>query len=746
MTMENLIGSTLQNRFKVLSFVASGGMSTVFRVRDTQRNVTLAMKVLHLDLMDDPSASRHFQREARALQRLAHPNIVPFYGLYQEEDLHFLLELFVDGPSLKDILRKKKGKLSLPEVLIIFKALCAALGYAHANGVVHCDVKPGNVMIDRSGQVFLTDFGVARHAESTTTTIGAAGTPAYMAPEQIRGEPVNAATDVYALGVLMYEMLTGRRPFTGAETDSESSGATAGERVRLAHLSQPAKDPHQLNPDITPGLSAVVLKALEKAPQQRYQNAQQFFYAACATLSLDVNVIPDRLILNNLDDDFDLHIGRRDTETSVRLAEKRVEKKTKFESRNLGRIGSAGLVGIVVGLIFIVISLILIRSGKEKQISAQISIGNTTTAISYKATTTDIAEKITATSLAEKATTTAIAEKATATALAQKATSTAVAQNATATALTKRATTTAQTYISLVNEQISSGNLLAEIEKGELDHHVDDFLEVYWVYEDITDFILIADFENPYPSNVSEWSYGFLFRSVGGNDQYRLSILSDKTWLLQNVYPGSDDSIFETIASGGIDDLEVGGAQTNQVVLAALGDEGYLIINQRFIAEMDLSARPGRGDVSLAIGFLGEDEVEGQVTGFKNVALYSTSESHADMIYQEIFADQDWQNSGVIVNRGDIVRITYFEGFWSPWSGEICTALGVPETDPIISNIVTGVLHASLIGMIGNGAPFYVGDQLEFVADEEGSLYLRINDTNLEDNAGSIYVGIEINP
>ncbi len=299
--MENLIGRTLQNRFKVLSYVASGGMSVVYRVWDVQRNVTLAMKVLHLDLMDDLKALKGFQREAKALQRLAHPNIVPFYGLYQEEDLYFLLELFVDGPSLKDILRKRKGKLSLPEVLIIFKALCAALGYAHANGVVHCDVKPGNVMIDRSGQVFLTDFGVARHAESTTTTIGAAGTPAYMAPEQIRGEPVSAATDVYALGVLLYEMLTGYRPFTGAETDSESSGATAGERVRMAHLTQPAPDPRQLNPDIAPGLSAVVLKAMEKAPQQRYQNAQQFFDVVCKEFTIDRNTIPDRLSENDFE-------------------------------------------------------------------------------------------------------------------------------------------------------------------------------------------------------------------------------------------------------------------------------------------------------------------------------------------------------------------------------------------------------------------------------------------------------------
>src|SRR3972149_8492524 len=183
-------------------------MGAVYRVWDLKRNVPLAMKVLHSDLADDPHMFKRFQREANALKRLTHPNIVQFYGLFHTLDIAFLLERFVDGPSLKDILRQKK-QLSIQEVLVYLKALCAALGYAHANGVVHCDVKPGNVLIDQGGNIYLTDFGVARHAESTTTTLGTAGTPAYMAPEQIRGEAVTPATDVYALGVMLFEMLTG---------------------------------------------------------------------------------------------------------------------------------------------------------------------------------------------------------------------------------------------------------------------------------------------------------------------------------------------------------------------------------------------------------------------------------------------------------------------------------------------------------------------------------------------------------
>ena len=210
---QNLIGTILLNQFRVDAFIAAGGMGAVYRVQDLRRNVPLAMKILHADLAEDPSIFKRFRREANALKKLAHPNIVTCYGLEQTPDFAFLLEAYIDGPTLKDIMRYRGGMpFPIPEALAYLKALGAALGYAHANGVVHCDIKPGNVILDRGGAIYLTDFGIARHAESTTTTLATAGTPAYMAPEQIRGEAVTPATDVYALGVLLFELLTGQRP------------------------------------------------------------------------------------------------------------------------------------------------------------------------------------------------------------------------------------------------------------------------------------------------------------------------------------------------------------------------------------------------------------------------------------------------------------------------------------------------------------------------------------------------------
>jgi eukaryotic-like serine/threonine-protein kinase len=299
--MATIVGKTLLNQFRVDSFVASGGMGAVYRVWDLKRNVPLAMKVLHSELADDPVIFKRFRREANALKKLAHPNIVPFYGLYHTLDIAFLLERFVDGPALGEILRRYKGKpMPLSEVLIYLKALCAALGYAHANGVVHCDVKPGNVMIDRGGTIYLTDFGIARHAESTTTTMGAAGTPAYMAPEQISGKKVSRATDVYALGVMLFEMLTGQRPFRGTEAGTEKGGQTANERIRYGQLNLDPPDPLSLNPDLPAELSAIILKTLSKQPEARYDSVQSLFAALCSQAGTTPSAIADCIVMQSL--------------------------------------------------------------------------------------------------------------------------------------------------------------------------------------------------------------------------------------------------------------------------------------------------------------------------------------------------------------------------------------------------------------------------------------------------------------
>lgn len=273
-------------------------MGEVYKAWDMRRNVYLAMKVLRTDLYEDPAALKRFQREADALSRLAHPNIVPFYGLFEEDGLHFLLEKFVDGYSLADVLKGRKGTpLPLGEALIYLKSLCSALGYSHSHDVVHCDVKPGNVMIDSGGSIFLTDFGIARYASGgTTSTLGPAGTPAYMSPEQIRGEPLTPAGDIYAIGLILFEMVVGRRPFRGDDSAQNTPGMTPSERIRIAHLTQTPPDPCSLRADLPRALGQVILRALAKDPADRFASAMELYNAAAASAGFNPAQVPDRVI------------------------------------------------------------------------------------------------------------------------------------------------------------------------------------------------------------------------------------------------------------------------------------------------------------------------------------------------------------------------------------------------------------------------------------------------------------------
>jgi eukaryotic-like serine/threonine-protein kinase len=298
------IGQRICHQFRVDAFIASGGMGAVYRVWDLQRNVPLAMKVLHADLAEEPVMLSSFRREARSLQKLAHPNIVPFYGLYEEEDGYFLLERFIEGQTLKEILRKRGGRPLTPaEALPFLKTLSSALGYAHANGLVHCDIKPGNVMVEQNGTIYLTDFGVARHSQSTTTTFAGAGTPAYMAPEQIRSDAVMPETDIYSLGVMLYELLTGQRPFTGNENGAGNTNATSGERIRQAHLQLTPPDPCRINPALPSGLAQVLLTALQKSPQRRFHSMSELFSAACSAAGYRESDIPSVSMLREVKTD-----------------------------------------------------------------------------------------------------------------------------------------------------------------------------------------------------------------------------------------------------------------------------------------------------------------------------------------------------------------------------------------------------------------------------------------------------------
>src|SRR3972149_2452540 len=234
-SMANLVGQTLLNRYRVDELVGRGGMAEVYKVWDHERSTYVALKLLREDIAQDQVFLRRFRREAETLETLQHPNIVRFYGIEQAGMHTFMLMDFIEGASLRTEIFKLQGQAVAPaRVREVMRAVCSALQFAHNRGFVHSDMKPGNILVHSRGLIQAADFGIARMTDTATATMVGLGTPAYMAPEQIRGQDPTPQTDIYALGVVLFEMVTGgERPFTGEQ--AQTTGATS-EKVRWEHV------------------------------------------------------------------------------------------------------------------------------------------------------------------------------------------------------------------------------------------------------------------------------------------------------------------------------------------------------------------------------------------------------------------------------------------------------------------------------------------------------------------------------
>jgi eukaryotic-like serine/threonine-protein kinase len=258
---------TLGGRYRVERELGRGGMAKVFLGTDTVLGRTVAVKVLAPQFADDDGFVQRFRREAQAAASIGHPHIVSVFDTGSDDGVHYIVMEYVEGRTLAEFLAGG-GRILPDRAIDIAMDVCRALEAAHAQGVIHRDIKPGNIMLNPRGEVKVTDFGIARvttTADTVAQTAAILGTASYLSPEQAQGLPVDGRSDIYSLGCVLFEMVTGRPPFLG-----DSPVAVASKQV----LEQPVP-PSKLNPDVTADLDAVILRALAKNPANRYQSAEE---------------------------------------------------------------------------------------------------------------------------------------------------------------------------------------------------------------------------------------------------------------------------------------------------------------------------------------------------------------------------------------------------------------------------------------------------------------------------------------
>jgi len=268
MAEDKYVGKRLDGRYEISEIIGDGGMAVVYKAWDTQDEMPVAIKVLRDEYIDNDEFIRRFKDESKAIAVLSHPNIVKVYDVSFGDRMQYIVMEYIDGITLKDYI-ERCGSIDVKDTIHFIIQILRALQHAHDKGIIHRDIKPQNIMLLEDGTIKVTDFGIARfsknNTKSMTMTNKAIGSVHYVSPEQARGEPTDAKSDLYSLGVMMYEMLTGKLPF---DADNAVS-------VAIMQLQSDPEPPRKINPEIPVGLEEIIIKTMQKDPKKRYRSASE---------------------------------------------------------------------------------------------------------------------------------------------------------------------------------------------------------------------------------------------------------------------------------------------------------------------------------------------------------------------------------------------------------------------------------------------------------------------------------------
>lgn len=540
-------------------------MAIVYHALDPRFKRDVAIKVLPREFLHDPSFLERFEREAQTIAALEHGAIVPVYDFGEEDGQPYIVMRYMAGGSLKA--RLERGAISMDETIRILRRIAPALDTAHAKGVVHRDIKPDNILFDPQGEAHLSDFGIVKLSEASAALTGSAiiGTPAYMSPEQASGEgELDGRSDIYTLGVLLFEMLTGQQPYS-ADTPM---------RQLMKHIMDPVPQILDVKSDLPPGVGAIIAKVMAKDRNERYATAGELVEAVAALtkqpegqksvkeLEAREEPVPKTVLLPDEDQ----------AAAKVAPAPKRRRKILPW------LVAAAALGGIALCSGLGVLSLFAPdgRLGQESFSATQTAEARQSALATVQALETQVAGEA-------------------------------------------QAATGVQAQIANQFADIRSGEPVSGPINASLVHQSGEFITTFPALELLRDFVMEAEFFNPYSTAEGQWDFGVVFRDINNEEQLRLRVLSNSTWALESF---SVDEDFFVAQDGSVDNLDTSGNGSNRIILVAINRVGFFFLNGEFISELDLSRNTVSGQVSVATELVLESGIAGEVTEVEDFTVW----------------------------------------------------------------------------------------------------------------------------
>jgi len=622
------------DRYEIKREMGRGGMATVYEAHDPRFQRIVAVKVLPREFLHDPEFRARFEREARTIAQLEHPAIVPVYDFGEDDGQPFLVMRLMTGGDLSD--RLAHGPLSTEETAVILKRLGSALDAAHSQGVIHRDLKPGNILFDQYGEAYLADFGIAHIASSTqalTASGSLVGTPTYMSPEQVYGDKeLDGRSDIYALGVILFQMLTGHTPYD-ADTPA---------RVMMQHIMDPVPPVSDERPDLPPDFDNIINKAMAKEREERYPTGKDF--------SADLSVATQSTQKSDLQADLtavqaelqqeagDTAVAESPPATSPppppSTTGAAAQAPTSAPSQSGGiPVWVWGLLALLlifclattVGVAYLALSrdggdelAVVTDTAVPEDTGRQDEIATREAELALAAATEPAAITPTTEPATEAAATAEPTTEAEADLAATRDSIAATRSSIEATREAKEGTAGLEEteFIRYLNDDLDP---VYGPDSGAIPHEDDDAIELVFADSAPQNFMASAFIGSPYSLAEGSWDFGYLFRQTDLDDEMRLVVVSDGYWNLNNRLPDGDNILQEGDVS---DLLGTDPDFYNLFELIALEDTGYFFLNGVYVDTLDLTERTDAGDFALGVGFYSEDEQEGAATPYDEYTLW----------------------------------------------------------------------------------------------------------------------------